>query len=426
MSKFTLTLLASILWVSLALGAGFNIGEFGGRSAAMGNAVIAQAYDASTIFYNPAGLGFLKGTHFYGGVTGIYAQAKFIGAAPVLPNTVYNAKKQFFPPVGIYFSHQFNEKFAAGIGLTNPFGLGLEWGDDFPGRAISKDVDLKSFYISPVIAYQVSPNFSIGVGLDVVLTTVNLKRNVIIFNTEGVPGTGTEVGDVVLDGNGDPAYGFSAGLMYHSERVGVGVSYRHSVSPEFKDADADFTIFSSTDPKIAAVASQLLTDQKGGAKVDFPGILTAGIYYKFTEKFGAEVSYAYFNWSVFDKIDLTFDNPDLNQTIPENYDNSSQVRIGAHYEVTENFSLRAGYIWDETPQPIESVSPLLPDDTRNDYSIGFGYKAGKITIDAGYMFVDIGERTTIENGVGKNDNGFNGTYNSHADLFLLSFGYAIK
>ena len=42
------------------------------------------------------------------------------------------------------------------------------------------------------------------------------------------------------------------------------------------------------------------------------------------------------------------------------------------------------------------------------------------------MYVDIGERTTVEDGVGKNDNGFNGTYNSNANLYFLSIGYSIK
>ena len=426
MRKTTLSIVASLFFVSILMGAGFHVGEFGARSATMGNAVVAQAYDASAIFYNPAGLGFLQGTQFYGGVTGIFAKANFVGAAPVFDSRVHNAKEKFFPPVGIYASHRFSEKVAAGIGLTNPFGLGLEWEDDFPGRFLSKNVDLKSFYISPVVAYQVSPNLSVAVGVDVVLTTVTLVRNILLFNTEGTPGTGTEVGEVELKGNGDPAFGFSAGLMYRNEKLGLGVSYRHTVAPEFNDADATFTIYDNIDPSAKAVASALFVNQKGGTKLNFPGILSAGIYYKFTEKFGAEVAYAYYNWSVFEKIDLTFDDERLNQTIEENYQNSSQIRIGAHYDVTENFSLRAGYIWDETPQPIESVSPLLPDDTRNDYSFGFGYKMGNVTIDAGYMFVNIGNRSTVENGEGKNDSGFNGEYNSRADLFFLSFGYSIK
>ncbi|RMG28403.1 MAG: hypothetical protein D6732_18875, partial [Methanobacteriota archaeon] len=358
MGKVTLFFLASLLYISTVLGAGFHIGEFGGRSAAMGNAVIAQAYDPSVIFYNPAGLGFLEGTQFYGGVTGILAKANFVGAAPVFDNTVHNAKEKFFPPVGIYATHRFSEKIAAGVGLTNPFGLGLEWEDNFPGRFISKNVDLKSFYISPVIAYQISPNVSIAAGVDVVLTSVLLNRNILIFNTEGVPGTGTEVGEVELSGNGDPTLGFSAGFMYRNDRVGFGVSYRHSVTAEFTDADADFTVFDSADPNAKAVASALFTDQKGSAAIDFPSILSVGLYYKLTPQLGMEVSYVYYNWSVFEKIDLKFEDERLNQTIPENYENSSQVRIGAHYDVNERLSLRAGYLWDETPQPIESVSPL--------------------------------------------------------------------
>ncbi|MCB9068542.1 MAG: outer membrane protein transport protein [Calditrichae bacterium] len=101
------------------------------------------------------------------------------------------------------------------------------------------------------------------------------------------------------------------------------------------------------------------------------------------------------------KIDLLFDDARLNQTIPEDYENSYQIRLGAHYDLNTIWQLRAGYIYDKTPQPIQSVSPLLPDDTRNDYSVGVGYKAGKFNVDAGYMFVDIGKRSTVEDGVGK-------------------------
>ena len=144
------------------------------------------------------------------------------------------------------------------------------------------------------------------------------------------------------------------------------------------------------------------------------------------DNFGAEIGYAWYNWSVFEKIDLLFDDARLNQTIPEDYENSYQIRLGAHYDLNATWQLRAGYIYDKTPQPIQSVSPLLPDDTRNDYSVGVGYKAGKFNVDAGYMFVDIGKRSTVEDGVGQNDNGFNGEYNSRADLFMLSFGYQIR
>lgn len=425
MRKLLIIFFTCLLPIGFLMGAGFSLGEFGGRSAAMGNAVTAQAYDASTLFYNPAGLGFLEGTQFYGGATIIAPSAKFVGAQPFMDETVHDAKEQIFPPVGLYVTHKFNEQFGIGLSVTNPFGLGLAWEEDFPGRAISKDATLHTFYITPIVAYQAMPELSIAAGLDVVLSSINLKRNVLIFNTEGVPSTGTEVAEAELDGSANTALGFTAGIMYRKEKLGLGFMYRHSIKLEADDGTATFTILDGLDPKTAALAQGALQDQTVAAELNIPNYFVAGIYYKFTEKFGIEFDYSWYGWSVFDKIDLVFKDLGV-QTLHENYFDEYQLRLGAHYDINENFSVRGGFIYDRTPQPIESVSPLLPDDTRNDFSFGLGYTNGKFTIDGGYMYVNIGERTTVEDGVGKNDNNFNGTYTSHAHLFFLYLGYAIK
>ncbi len=425
MKKANITIFFSLLFSGLILAAGFNLGEFGGRSAAMGNAAVAQGYDPSTIYYNPAGIGFLEGTQFYGGVTLIAPQGTFVGADPIFPDREYEQEDQIFPPLGIYATHRFNEKFAAGIGLTTPFGLGVAWEDeDFPGRFISKDVTLASYYISPVVAYKPHPKLSISGGADFVISSLELNRNVLLFSSEGSPGT--EVGTATLEGTTELAVGFTASAMYRTDRLGVGVAYRHSVNNEADDGDATFNVFDDLDAKTKAFANALLKDQKVATGLEYPSILAAGLYYKLTESLGAEVSYAYFGWDVFDELVLDFDDDRLNQTIPENYENSSQLRVGVHYEATDRLSLRGGFIWDETPQPIESVSPLLPDDTRNDYTFGIGYDFGKFKLDGGYMFVDIGDRTTVENGVGKHSEGFDGTYNSQAHLYYLSLGYTIQ
>lgn len=425
MKKVLMMILVCLLPASMVMAAGFSIGEFGARSSTMGNAAIAQAYDASVLFYNPAGLGFLQGSQVYGGVSVIFSSAKFAGASPVFSDTVYDAKKQVFPPIGLYGTHRFSEKFSAGLSVTTPFGLGLAWEDDFPGRFISKDVTLETFYITPVVAYTINPNLSISAGLDVVMSNVNLQRNLLLFNS--VPGTGTEVGEVELDGGGDPAVGFIGGIMYKNDKLGVGAMYRHKVTLKFNEASANFTVKDGIEPPgLAAVAEGLFVDQKGSAEINIPNYFAVGIYYKILEQLGAEIAYAWYGWSTFEKIELKFEDERLNQTIPEEYKDEYQIRIGAHYDITPQFQLRAGYIYDRTPQPIQSVSPLLPDDTRGDYTFGIGYKTGKFQIDAGYMFVDIGKRSTVENGEGMNDNGFNGEYNSRADILMLSLGYLIR
>ncbi len=424
MRRSLIVVLACLLSAGKMMAGGFNINEAGARAIAMGNAVTAQAYDASVLFYNPAGLAFLQGTQFYGGTTLIFPRQNFVGASPIFDGTAHETRKQVFPPSGLCVTHQFNDLFSAGISLTSPFGLGVEWQDDFPGRGLSQDVDLASFYISPIVALKLHPNFSIAGGVDFVLATVELNRSTLIFGSEGSPGT--EVGAVQLKGTSNLELGFTAGVMYRTEKLGLGASYRHSITNTFEDADATFTLSENLAPKTAAFAQGLFIDQNVNAAIDFPNYFSVGIYYKLTKKLGVEVDYAWYGWSEFEKVVFEFDDNRLNQTLEQNYHNSSQVRVGVHYEATDKLSLRAGYIYDETPQPIESVTPLLADDTRNDFAFGVGYKFGSLQLDAGFMFVDIGDRSTVEDGVGKNENGFNGVYTSKANLFFVSFGYTIK
>ena len=80
---------------------------------------------------------------------------------------------EFHTPIGIFFTYQFNESMYAGIGVTNPFGLGLKWREeDFPGRSIAYNTDLRSFYISPVFAYKIMDELSASVGLDIVFGNI--------------------------------------------------------------------------------------------------------------------------------------------------------------------------------------------------------------------------------------------------------------
>lgn len=422
MRKGLLLLLLPLLAAHSLQASGFSIYEFGGRASAMGGAAVAWAWDGSTVFYNPAGLAYLDGTRIYGGTTLIFPNSRFVGAAPVFSSAMYETRDTFFYPINFYFSHRFTRKFAAGIGVTNPFGLGVEWYDDFSGRGYSKNAQLKSFYISPVVAYQITPNFSIGGGADLVLASVKLEKNVFLFDSPGSPGY--EVGEVTLEGNSKLALGFSASAMFRTSRLGWGILYRHSIKNEFKEGEADFTIFDNlTVPNAGALARTLLQDQKANTAIEFPNLIATGIHYKFTDQLALEADYIWFNWSVFNEIALDFANDRLDQTMLEEYRDSWQGRLGLHYQLNDALALRAGYIYDKTPQPIQAVSPLLPDDTRHNFSLGAGYTFGKYQIDAGYMLVLLGKRTTLENGVGRNYHGFDGTYNSRADLLFASFGY---
>lgn len=421
MKKILLTLLFSVLSVGMVSGGGFGLYEFGAAASSMAGTGVANPWDASTIFYNPSGLVYLPGMQFYGGVTLVTSTAKFTGAEPVLTGEEHETDNKLFPPVGIYLSSKFGEKFAAGVGLTNPFGLGVRWKDDFPGRFISKESQLESFYISPVIAYAITENLSIGGGADIVISKVKLIRNITLFESEG--SIGYEVGEATLEGTSNVAVGFTASLMYKAEKGGIGVLYRHSVKNTFEDGDATFNIFNNLSvPQAVLIAKGALKDQKVQTELTYPNIVSVGFYHKPFEKFGYEIDVLWFGWSKVDKLDIEFDSLGTS-TVNLNYSDRFQIRAGVHYDVNEKLTLRGGYIYDPTPQPVETMGPLLPDADRHDFSVGLGYKVGKARIDLGYMMVNWNTRSTVEDGVGKNENNFNGTYDTKANLFFLSFGF---
>jgi long-chain fatty acid transport protein len=424
MKKIIRAMTLSFLLIGISLGGGFELYEFGAAASALSGAVVARTWDASTVFYNPAGIAFLEGTHFYGGLTLIFPKTKFTGAEPIFAGEEHNAKDLVHHPIGIYFTHQFTEDLFAGIGVTNPFGLGLAWEKDFPGRGLSFNTDLKSFYVSPVVAYKLSDNFSISGGLDLVFGNVILERSAFLFTSEGSPGT--EVGDSKVEGTSDLAAGFTASLMYRDDNLGLGFLYRHSIENKLSAGDASFNLIDTGIPGINAMAAGLLVDQKVNTSLSFPNFFVVGAYYKLMDNLGLEVDYSWYNWSVFDELVLEFDDPLLNQTVPQDYENSNQIRLGVHYDLSKNLQLRTGYIWDESPQPVHSISPLLADNDRNDYTLGLGYTMNNWQFDVGYMLVDFGERSTVVNGVGQNENGFDGSYATIAHLFFFSFGIKIN
>ena len=99
-------------------------------------------------------------------------------------------------------------------------------------------------------------------------------------------------------------------------------------------------------------------------------------------------------------LEITFDNPMLNTTDVNNWDDTWMFRIGGEYQMSPDFALRAGYIWDETPIPDSSLKPLLPGASRNEMTLGFGYNTldkmgwGKMTLDFALQYLWFADRSS--------------------------------
>ncbi|HNF86824.1 MAG TPA: outer membrane protein transport protein [bacterium] len=425
---------------------GFSIYEQGSRATAQAGAVVARPWDASAAFYNPAGLAFYGGTpgtyRFYVGVTPVQSLSKFTGLDSFPGRGVHEeAKAKWFPPFYAYGVYQINENMAAGLSITTPFGLGTEWknpNNTYSGRFRSLMANIEAVYISPVISYKVNNMIGVGAGVDFVYSRVELRRHQGIDIFDGEATKKYDVADIYLKGEDKLSMGFHVSAYAKiNENLSFGADYKHSIKNDY-EGHARFrqikTGYVAIDNSVAAnFANDLFGGmrQEGNTSVTFPSSLVIGAAYKPMEKLTVEADFALAGWSVFKEVEILFPNQrsidattgdtiKVKSILKENYDDTWQIRLGAEYDVNERLQVRAGYIFDKTPAPTETVNPLLPDANRNDFSIGVGYKINdNWHVDAAYMAVIFSERSTK----GKNVDNFDGVYNSHVNLFSLGFGY---
>jgi len=400
--RFILTLLSLFLIFSTALfSGGFQINEHGARATGMAGA-FTTSYAPISIFYNPAGLAYLKGTNFSVGTTLIFPSARFRG--PYQFNTTQETKmvKQVFYPSNLYLTHATEFGLAFGIGVFNPYGLGSKWPEDWVGRAITVESDLKTFYINPVVAYKLADELSIALGFDYVYSTVTLSRKIPSFTPEV---------SVKLSGSGTGT-GYNVGVLLKLDPVSFGFSYRSQVKVNYSGT-ADFQKSPVLDP--------LLPGGNIKTSVKMPDIVMAGIGFS-SENVTFELGYQFTRWSSYDVLKVDFETETTaqqDQTLERYYKDVSIYKAGLEYRFG-SLALRAGIAYDQNPIDDKYVEPSLPDADRWEFTFGAGYTFGNLTVDLGYMFVRFKQREVIGTVVG-----FDGVYNSSAHLLGINFTYKI-
>jgi len=418
------TLAASVLALvpASASGAGFAIFEQGARGMGFAGAFTAQANDPSAIFHNAAGIGFLKGKQLYLGGTLIRPTSDFTGANP-FPGAGVTEKGDvgLLVPPSAYYTQRFSDTLVLGVGFFTPFGLKTQWAepDRYTGRYISQLAELKGFSLNPTLAYKLADRLSVGVGVDVRFSSVTLQRRVPFVNpfTQKV----VDVAEVRLESNTNTGVGFNLGLLAKpSESFSIGVAYRHKVKVDY-DGSATFTKLSTGNAQVDALVAGALPAGGVGLTtgIEFPGLLSGGIAYTWND-WTIEGDVNWYQWSTFDQIDLTFEGlPNLDRTIVEDYKSSMQYRVGLERRLNDRWLVRGGYFFDESPAPVESVSPLLPDASRHGICLGGTWQSGRVRVDAGSWYVISKERSTE----GMSRDRYDGTYKSKAVTFGLSLGY---
>ncbi len=411
MVKKSLTILTTLLFFAGSLFAsGFQINEHAARAVAMGGAFTGVANDASAVYFNPAGITQLSGTRVSGGVTMISPSATFRGVTPAV--TEYKMQQQTFTPINFYLTHQISKKLFVGFGVNNPYGLGSKWDDNWIGKYLAVDTEVRTFYFAGNVAYKVTDCLSVAVGINYAYGDVSIMKY--------VPLPDPLAGDFKLTLTGDgTSIGYNVAVFFKpSEKFSVGVSYRSSNK-------FDFAGTATSEKGPAALASKLPSGDIT-ASLTTPMNFTVGLGFYPNSNLTLSADFQYVGWSSYDKLSVDFANPAIEDIdVPREYQNSWIARTGFEYKM-DKLALRGGLLYDKNPVKDELVEPSLPDADRIGFNAGLGYQlTDKVSVDLSYMYLRFAERTITnsQQSYTSGNSPFNGVYNSYAHLFGLNFSY---
>ena len=364
MNQMTMRVLPALLMAAFsgaASASAFQLWEqnaSGLGTAYAGSAAVAD--NASTVFFNPAGMTQLSGFQLSAGVAGVKPHFEFKneGSSGLLGTGGNGGDAGGWAAVpNAYFSVQLAPNWFLGFGVSAPFGLSTEYENgNWIGRYQALKSEIKTVNYNPSIAYKVNDKVSLGFGVD--YQTINAEM------TSATPfGTYRVKGD-------DSAWGWNAGALFTlSPAMRVGISYRSAI---------DYTLEGTR--SVGAASSSAKADIK------LPDTFILSVWQQVSDRWEAMGDLSYTNWSTLDKLKIQ--HATGTDVEPFNYKDSWRFAWGAAYKATENSKIKFGIAYDRTPTTNNDRSARVPDNDRIWFSLGGQYNAGKIgKIDIGYAYL---------------------------------------
>ncbi|HVB03712.1 MAG TPA: outer membrane protein transport protein [Chitinophagaceae bacterium] len=395
MKKFTILFCILVFLYFHTSAQGFKIDLMGEKQAAMGHTGSGYVFDASTIYFNPGGLSFLKSSNVTAGASVLIPSTEFVENGT---NTAYYTQPQIFTPFSVYANFRINSRFAAGIGTYTPYGSGLTWPDNWSGRFILHKIQLQTFYIQPTISYKITDHIGIGIGAIYALGNVQLSKDIPVRNQQSNYPRGTLTGSGI-------GFGYSAGLFVKPNRsFSFGLAYHSSIKLQVNNGNANFT----------GVPLSLQTEIQNttfNTSIPLPGDLSLGVGFKINPRWLVTIDADEVFWQVYDTLAFEYKNQTTllqNTRTPKNYMNSPGFRAGLQFSPDSIIDIRAGAFFENTPVQKGYLAPDFPDNNRFGLTAGIGIHATrKLDIDISFLFLDVLNRKDSDNA----DN-FSGTYKS--------------
>jgi len=417
--------LIAVAFSGTAAAAGFQLQNqnASGTSVAFAGAA-AVAEDASTIFFNPAGMTYLPEGHSISlAGTVIDRSVKFsdtgTSAMPVI-NPLTNLPTGAFHAVGDnggngggaslvpagYYSYAVTSALRVGMGVSVTYGSETEYDNNFAGRFSGRYTSIHQFNLNPSVAYKVNEKLSIGGG-------INFAKNEIEFR-QATPYPNAPLGLLYGD---DTAWGYNLGAMLQlTPETRIGLSYRSKMKFNLEGTQR---------------VDSLNVNKAIKAVLETPDTASLALSQKIGDRLEVLADLTWTGWSSVSSLNPVDASTGAAATAPlrYNFKDTWRVGLGAKYQLNNAWNLRAGVAYDETPVPnAVSRTMTVPDSDRIWLAFGARWAMNKSTsIDMGYAHIFFKDSTTQRAVMNTAETAtlqtVRGNFSTRADLFSLQLNH---
>lgn len=393
------------LTAGTALAGGFQLHEQ--SAAAMGNSyagAAASGDDASTIFYNPAAMTRLKGNQFMQSGTLIAPNSRFTGTG--FPAGVGSSDAVIDSVVGSSFAFwDYSNDLKFGIGVETPFGLRTGYKNGWVGGPYALHSAVANIVVNPSLAYRITPEISIGAGVDISYTRANLSRQT--GWTGPVPS-----GYAIVKGD-DVSFGYNFGILWElSKSTRVGLAYRSAI---YNKLESDMSVYNAARVRLAKFPAY--------ANFATPAMASLGIVHDIDAQWTVKAGLEWTQWSSFQNLTvISKATGAVLSTTTENWRDTWYASVGLDYRFLPGHVLRLGAAYDMTPVKDAFRTARVPDASRYWVSAGYSYDFNKdIRLDFSYAHLFAEKAKLNETGLAFP---LTGTYSGGVDI--LSAGVVYK
>jgi long-chain fatty acid transport protein len=386
-----------------AQAAGFALIEQ--SASGLGNAFAgggAVAEDASTIFFNPAGMTYIQGTQIVGAVHLIKPSVNFSGmVSPAVGGGDGGDAGDLALVPNFYYKRDLTDAVKFGLGVNAPFGLKTEYDSTWLGRFQAVKSEVKTININPAIAFKVNEQLSFGAGVSAMWAQAEL--------TSIVPATTS-----LLKIKGDDwAFGYNLGAIYQATAdTRFSLAYRSRVKQHLSG-------------DVSSVIPKPELNTPVTADIDLPESFSVSAFSRIDDNWDIMGDVTWTGWTNFAELKVV---RSINGTVvggtptPENWSNTLRYSVGANYHYSEALKLRAGLAYDEEAISDQFRTARIPGNDRKWVSLGANWKvSSNSSIDVGYAHLFISDATINNRASGVT---LSGKYNGNVNILSAQFTHS--